>query len=222
MGDDTRTGTRSTMIACPECDALQMEPRRIPRGTSVSCWRCRTVLIHEPRKGIDYVFSLIVTGSILFLIGNAFPLVSLEAGGNGVTTTLLGAVLHLWGQDLQLVAALVFVTTILAPAFDLAVMFYLTLGVLRVDAGRTAEMPPFSAKLLRAVQVVRPWGMLEVFMLGALVSIVKLGQMASVVVGPALYSIGALILILAAANSAFNPREVWSRLPIRQDDEVVA
>ena len=76
--------------------------------------------------------------------------------------------------------------------------------------------------VLRAVQAVRPWGMLEVFMLGALVSIVKLGQMAAVVVGPALYSIGALILVLAATNSAFNPRDVWSRLPVRRDEEAVA
>ena len=59
--------------------------------------------------------------------------------------------------------------------------------------------------MLRAVQAVRPWGMLEVFMLGALVSIVKLGQLASVVVGPALYSIGALILDRwPPTNSAFS------------------
>ena len=210
------------MIACPECDALQQEPRRVPRGTSVRCWRCNSVLMHESRRGIDYVFSLIVTGAILFLIGNAFPLVSLEAGGNGVTTTLFGAVMHLWGQDMRLVSALVFVTTILAPAFDLSAMLYLTLGVLRFDAGQATSMPPLSAKILRAVQTVRPWGMLEVFMLGALVSIVKLGQLASVVVGPALYSIGTLILVLAATNSAFNPRDVWSRLPIQRGDEGAA
>ncbi len=210
------------MIACPECDALQQEPRRVPRGTSVRCWRCRTVLIHESRKSIDYVFSLIVAGTVLFLIGNAFPLVSLEAQGNGVTTTLFGAVLHMWQQEMHLVSGLVLITTIVAPAFDLAAMLYLTMGVLRVDQGRSSAMPPWSARVLRAVQAVRPWGMLEVFMLGALVSIVKLGQMAAVVVGPALYSIGALILVLAAANSAFNPREVWSRLPVRRDDEAAA
>jgi paraquat-inducible protein A len=210
------------MIACPECDALQQEPRRVPRGTSVSCWRCKTVLIHESRRGMDYVFSLIVTGAVLFLIGNAFPLVSLEAQGNGVTTTLIGAVMHMWQQDMKLVSVLVFVTTILAPAFDLSAMLYLTTGVLQFDSGRATGMPRWSARVLRAVQMVRPWGMLEVFMLGALVSIVKLGQMASVVVGPALYSIGALILVLAAANSAFNPREVWTRLPIVVDDEVTA
>ena len=205
------------MIACPDCDALQKEPRRVPRGTTVRCWRCNAVLINEARRGSDYVFTLLAAGAILFLIGNAFPLVSLEAGGNGVTTTLFGAVMHLWRQEMRLVALLVLVTTIAAPAFDLASMLYLTLGVLRVDTGRATAMPPYSARLLRTVLAVRPWGMLEVFMLGALVSIVKLGQMASVVVGPALYSIGALVLVLAAANSAFNPRDVWSRLPIRRD-----
>jgi paraquat-inducible protein A len=202
------------MIACPDCDALQNEPRRVPRGTTVRCWRCDAVLIHESRRGMDHVFALLVTGAVLFIVGNTFPLVSLDAQGNQVTTTLIGAVVHMWQQDLGLVAVLVLTTTILAPAFDLAAMLYLTSGVMRVDAGRSAVMPPFAGLLLRAVQIVRPWGMLEVFMLGALVSIVKLGQMAAVVVGPALYSIGALILVLAAANSAFNPRDVWSRLPI--------
>jgi paraquat-inducible protein A len=207
------------MIACPECDALQQEPRRVPRGTSVSCWRCRTVLIHGSHRQTGHVLALVVTGAVLFLIGNAFPLVSLEAQGNGVDTTLFGAVVHMWRQNMGLVAALVFVTTILAPAFDLAAMLYLTMGVLQVDTGRASAMPPWSALVLRACQLVRPWGMLEVFVLGSLVSIVKLGQMATVVVGPALYSIGMLILILAAANSAFNPRDVWTRLPIRTDDE---
>ncbi len=206
------------MIACHDCDALQEEPRRTPRGASVQCWRCGAVLIHQARKGNEYVFALTVTAIVLFLIGNAFPLVSLEAGGNGVTTTLFGAIIHLWGQDMQLIATLVFVTTLLAPAFDLSAMLYLTLGMLRMDRGRAARLPPGSARVLRAVQAVRPWGMLEVFMLGSLVSIVKLGQLAAVVVGPALVSIGTLTLVLAAANSAFNPRDVWSRLPIGQED----
>ncbi len=175
------------MIACHECDALQEEPRRVPRGSTVSCWRCKATLIRESGRSVSHTFALTVTGVLLFMIANSFPLVSLEAGGNGTTTTLLGEVIHMWQQDLQLIALLVFVTTILAPGFDLLAMVYLLVGVLRFDAGHATAMPPGSARLLRIVEVVRPWGMLEVFMLGSLVSIVKLGQMASVVVGPALY-----------------------------------
>ena len=210
------------MIACPECDALQREPRRVPRGTTVSCWRCHTTLVQGSHRHMSYVFALLLSGWILFLIGNGFPLVSLEAQGNGVTTTLFGAVVHLWGQDMTLVAILFFFTTILAPTFDLAAMLYLTIGVLRVDYGMANTMPPHAALILRLLQKIRPWAMLEVFMLGALVSIVKLGQLASVIVGPALYSIGTLIIVLAAANSAFNPREVWSRIPVQDDGEIVA
>lgn len=206
------------MIACPECDALQEEPRRVPSGASVNCWRCKSLLIRDSGKSVSYTFALIVAGAILFLIGNAFPLVSLEAQGNGTTTTLFGAVVHLWRQDLQAIGVLVFATTILAPAFDLSAMLYLLIGVLRFDIGQIDAMPPGSARLLRIVQAVRPWGMLEVFMLGALVSVVKLGQMAVVIPGIALYSTGALILVIAAANSAFNARDVWSRLPITSDD----
>ena len=126
--------------------------------------------------------------------------------------------MHMWQQGLELIALLVFVTTILAPAFDLAAMLYLLVGVLRIDAGQATAMPPWSAQLLRIVEAVRPWGMLEVFMLGALVSVVKLGSMANVVVGIALYSIGALILVLAAANSAFEARDVWARLPVKEEE----
>lgn len=208
------------MIACPECDALQEEPRRVPSGASVTCWRCKSLLIRDSGKSVSYTLALIVAGAVLFLIGNAFPLVSLEAQGNGVTTTLFGAVVHMWRQDQPMIAVLVFVTTILAPAFDLSSMLYLLIGVLQFDAGQRDAMPPGSARLLRVVQAVRPWGMLEVFMLGALVSVVKLGQMAVVIPGIALYSIGALILVLAAANSAFNARDVWSRLPIISDASV--
>ena len=203
------------MIACPECDALQEEPRRLPRGASLQCWRCKRQLRRESGHSVSLTFALVITGAVLFLIGNAFPLVRLEAQGNGVVTTLFGAVIHLWRQDLQLVAVLVFVTIIVAPAFDLAAMLYLLIGVLRNDAGHADALPRGSALLLRIVEKVRPWGMLEVFMLGALVSIVKLGQMAVVIPGVALYSIGVLILLLAAVNSSFNPRDVWSRLPIR-------
>ncbi len=198
---------------------MQHEPRRLPRGATLSCWRCQCTLMRGSDKSVNHTFALTVTAALLFVFGNAFPLVSLEAQGNGVTTTLFGSVLHLWRQDLSLVGALVFVTTILAPAFDLGAMLYLLMGVLRFDAGHVIAMPPGSGALLRIVQKVRPWGMLEVFMLGALVSIVKLGQMASVVPGVALFSIGALILLLATINASFDPREVWSRLPVVEMDD---
>lgn len=203
------------MIACPECDALQEEPKRLPRKASVSCWRCQASLMRDTGKSIDYTFALTITGCVLFTLANTFPLVGLEAQGNAVTTTLAGAAVHLWTQGLQPVALLTFVTTVAAPAFDLFATLFLLVAARSLDQGDADAMPAVSPMLLRAMQAVRPWGMLEVFMLGALVSIVKLGGMATVVPGVALYSFGALMLVLAAISSAFDARDIWARIAIR-------
>ena len=65
---------------------------------------------------------------------------------------------------------------------------------------------------LRALQAVRPWGMVEVFILGMLVSLVKLSGMATVVPGPGLWSFGGLLMTIAAAVATFDARSIWARL----------
>ena len=66
--------------------------------------------------------------------------------------------------------------------------------------------------LLRLVQAIKPWGMIEVFTLGLLVSLAKLAQVASVRAGIALWAFGGLMLLLAAAAINFDVRAVWARM----------
>jgi len=65
--------------------------------------------------------------------------------------------------------------------------------------------------LLRLMQMVRPWGMVEVFLLGVLVALVKLSNMANVLPGVALWSFAALTILLTVVVS-FNPRYLWHLL----------
>jgi paraquat-inducible protein A len=57
----------------------------------------------------------------------------------------------------------------------------------------------------------QPWSMMEVFMLGVLVTIVKLAKMALIVPGPAVYCFMALILVLASCTATLDPHQVWER-----------
>jgi paraquat-inducible protein A len=145
---------------------------------------------------------------MLFVLANAFPIVGLEAQGDRQATTLFGAVRSLWNQEMEAIAALVFFTTILMPAMELAIVAYVLLPL------RLGRVPHGIAPLLRLLQSVRPWGMIEVFMLGVLVSLVRLAHLASVEPGIALWSFGGLILLLAAAASSFNARDVWARVSV--------
>ena len=139
-----------------------------------------------------------------FIIANIFPIVGLEVQGISNATSLYGAVETIWKNDMEGVAALVFVTTILVPAMELSLMLYVLLPL------KLGQMPQGLAQILRVLQSVRPWSMTQVFILGVLVALVKLQHLAHVVPGIALWSFGGLILTLTAAIASFNTHELWN------------
>ncbi len=193
-----------SLIACHECDALQRLPD-VPGG-AVCCHRCGARLHWLGAYDISRALALATTALILFIVANVYPMVMLEIQGNRVTTTLLHAVQELWREDVQLVAALVLVTVIVVPATQIIAMLYVLLPL------QFGAVPPFVEFPLRLFQVAKPWGMVEVFILGILVSLVKLSHMAHVVTGVALWAFAALVLVFAALGTAFDPIRLWSRI----------
>lgn len=193
------------LIACPECDLLQTAPD-LPPGSAACCARCGARLFRVTRNGLDRCLALTLAAGVLFVIANLFPIVVVDLQGQQVSTTLMGAVRALHAQARPLVAALVFATTMLVPAIELLAITWI---LLPLRFGCTA---PGLRLCFRWVQGARPWSMIEVFMLGVLVSVAKLSHLAVVVPGLALWSFGALILLLAAAASSFDGRELWARV----------
>jgi paraquat-inducible protein A len=61
---------------------------------------------------------------------------------------------------------------------------------------------------------LKPWGMMEIFMLGILVSAVKLVKMATIIPGPALYAFLGLIFVLAAMAVTLDEHLVWEQIEV--------
>jgi paraquat-inducible protein A len=80
-------------------------------------------------------------------------------------------------------------------------------------------VPPGLAPLMRFLQSIKPWGMVEVFMLGILVALVKLTDNFRIIPGVALWSFGGVTLLLTAVAATFNPRDVWAHLDCNFDEE---
>jgi paraquat-inducible protein A len=193
------------LIACPDCDLMQTEPM-LPVGSVARCARCEVPLFKRTHNSIERASALAISASIFFLLANVFPLVGLEVQGSSSHTTLIGAVHTLVQEDRLPIAVLVFITTILVPAVELTLMNYLLIPL------RRDRVPRHAVGAMRLMRTLKPWGMVEVFMLGMLVSLVKLSGLAQVVTGVALYALAALIILFAAAASAFNPHEIWDRI----------
>lgn len=189
------------VVACHTCDMLQRTIPLMPGGTAL-CSRCGSPLFRAGH--IERALALTFTALVVFVVASAFPIATIETQGRYNAASLPGAVGLLWDAEMHLLALLVFVTTLLVPFLELALLT-LILGALL--AGR----PSRSIRLmLRLISGTRPWGMVEVFMLGVLVSLVKLAHLAHVVPGLALWSYAALMLLLAAIWSNIDARELWA------------
>lgn len=151
---------------------------------------------------LDRVCAVTVAALIMFMIALAFPVLALETNGLTSHATLFEAVQSLWKGRMHIVAAMVFCTTMLFPFLELVALLYLLLPL------RAGRVPRAFDAVLRVVQFVRPWGMTEVFMLGVLITVVKMASLARVIPGTALFAFGALTLMFCAI-AAFDPCMLW-------------
>jgi paraquat-inducible protein A len=191
--------------ACHDCDLLQQEVS-LPPGGSARCPRCGAVLYRNNTNGLDRTLAYSLGAGVLFLVANAFPIVGLAAAGHHSSTTLFGTVRTLYNQDMTSVAILVFATTILMPALQIAALLYMLLPL------KLGWVPRGLPAVFRTVHAVRPWGMVEVFMLGTLVALTKLAHLAAVEPGVALWSFGAVMFLVAAAAASFDGHALWERV----------
>ena len=153
--------------------------------------------------GLEGPLALAAGAATLFVIANAQNIVTLQFRGQTETTTLIGAAVRLYSEHMWAIAALVLFTTVVCPMAQLFAMCYLLAPLNR------GVVPPGFARVLRLLVAVMPWGMLEVFVLGSVVSLAKLASVATVVPGLGLWTFGALVVLIAGASTSFDPDQLW-------------
>jgi len=193
------------LIVCNQCDLLSREVELAP-GAKASCSRCGNELYRLQPNGLQRSLVFALTAAALFLISNAFPIVTINSQGLTNSTTLLDAADRLVRDGIPSIAALVFATTFLMPMLEILALIYL---LLPLNLGR---LPPFFSIVFRVVHLVKPWAMIEVFMLGLMVTITKLNAFASVAPNIALGSFVLLMLSVTAAAANFDPHTFWRQI----------
>lgn len=195
----------SQQIACTECGQLH-QYQLISVGKTACCVRCGAVLYRQRSRMEEISLALTISGLLLYILSNIFPLLGLRAQNVEYELHLLGASLAFWEQDYQIIAVLVVLNIIVFPLLELFSLLVVLLTI------RFAWKPRVAIVLYRWMRELKPWGMLEVFMLGILVSVVKLGSMATLIIGPAFWSFVGLVVVMAAATATLDPFTIWQRL----------
>jgi paraquat-inducible protein A len=192
-------------VACPHCDLLQRVPPLAP-GARARCARCASTLVSRPLDPIDRPLALVVAAAIAYLVANLAPLMGLSAVGRYSDTTITGGAYQLWEHGEPLTALVVAFCAVVAPGAYILFMLVVLL------AARRPPVPAWIGRMLRWASSVEPWSMSEVMILGILVALIKIAEVATVEPGAGIYAVGALVVLLSAISVTFEVSEVWERV----------
>lgn len=192
---------RPELLACEECDALY-RCVALDGSQQARCLRCGNLLGRGHRLSLQAMAALNVAALVVFAIANLQPVVVLNLGGVRNSASLPGALWATWASGQQAIAL---IAGAVAFAFPLAVILLRLYALLPLALGR---LPPGWRGALKALRVASRWSMVEVLLLSALVAIVRIAAMATVRPGAGLFAFGALVLLMAALESAGTHR-LW-------------
>ncbi|MGD9326348.1 MAG: paraquat-inducible protein A, partial [Desulfobacterales bacterium] len=145
----------SSYIACHDCDLIH-HIKSVPAKGAAVCIRCGAVLYKHKPNSLDRTLAFTVAGLTLFILANSFPFLGLKIGAQIRETTLITGIHELYIQGMQIIAILVLLTTVLVPATQMICLFYI---LLPLKFGRLPKRLPW---VLRFLQAIQPWGMMEV------------------------------------------------------------
>nr|WP_264713606.1 paraquat-inducible protein A [Limobrevibacterium gyesilva] len=197
-----------TLRECPHCALLQRVPDMKAGGAAI-CPRCGAVLRRQRTDPFRRPLAFAVTGLFMFAVAARMTFLVFDLSGRVNETTLESGPLELQAQGMWELAIVVFITTMFAPLAKLISLVWV-LGCLQLR-----RAPRHLHAVFRWVELLSPWAMVEVFLLGVFVAYTKLIDLAHVEVGVAVYTLGALMLATAAADATLDHMAVWEALQRR-------
>ena len=198
-------GTR--LAACHFCDTLHEAPI-VPEGTAARCRRCGALLYQNRPASLARATAFSLAALFLMVLVHVFPFLTMDAASLRKNLTLVGSAVALVREGQPVLGGLVFLFTMVAPLILVGGLIYVC-GPLMVG-----RMAPGALEVAKWMYRVEPWNMVEVFLLGVLVSLLKLTKIAEVHFGLGFWAFAGVMVCMAAAVASIDREELWDRLEV--------
>lgn len=192
---DNKSIIHTEWLACPYCDTLH-ERLLIKKGDKLKCRYCGSVI----DKGVaDFrrAFSLALTAFILFIIANNFPFITMNLQGEINTISVFSSIRALFDNGLPVLGVLVLLVIIIMPLWYLSAVLWVIISF------RFHVMSGVTRRFLHWMSWMSPWNMLEVYLAGVIVTMVKILTMAEIEFEPGFWAFCALMVCSILVNNYF-------------------
>lgn len=195
----------ANLVACPSCDLLY-NVGGLRDGERADCARCGDFLTRVRNDSLERVQVFSVTGLVCLAIACSFPFLSFKSKGLESVMTLPQTAGGIWDAGMPEIALVVASFMLIIPAGVMVLL--LALSSCMAQARYFQWMKPLSRLLFR----LQSWAMVDVFVIGVLVSLTKIAGMATVVIGISFWGYGAFAVFFVLAMSSLDTLQYWNQL----------
>lgn len=195
-------------IACPLCDALYTNAPLLPQQR-LYCQQCGHLLKRGTEQGLAWSLGFTLAGLVFFGLSLCFPFLGFSISGREHSMTLLQSGTTLMQSEQLLLGLLVLVFNLLAPLFIMIILLFLG-GLLR--SAPRGWRGTLLVWLGRALYEIKHWNMVEVFVIGVLVSLTKISGMATIIFGLSFWAFMGFSFCLWMAVNAMDNHELWHHI----------
>lgn len=200
-----RAVSASEYSACDFCDTLhKVVP--LEEGESAHCQTCGSELYENRPRSLQRTVSFSLSALFLMVLVVIFPFLSLDNNGLKNSMTVWGAAVSLWVEGEQMIAVATAAFIVVLPMVLILCLLYVALPLM---FGRSLRG---GGCAFRVVGCLQTWVMVEVFFLGAVVSLLKLVKSAEVTLGEGFWAFALLVVMIAGALSSIDRVEFWDRI----------
>lgn len=189
-------------VGCIQCD-LPVTIGELAPGERANCPRCGNFLTSCVPDGFARSLALAASSLLLLAMANAFPFLSLEASGLEKVMTLPRTAIELHYEGYTELAVLVIGLIIVIPAAMLTTVIALVIPLMN------RRSAPWLVPGGRALFLLGPWSMVEVFTIGVIVSLVKIVHLAHVEIGLAFWAYVTFGVCFTATMASLDRLTLW-------------
>jgi len=191
-----------SLVACHECDWLH-EKSEIKVGEVARCVRCNATLYNKKDNSIDRALAVGLAALIMFVLANCFPFLDISVSGRQQNMSIVSTIHALSGEGLWLLGLVSFGFILLFPLMRMTGLLYILLPL------RFNSRLPGMEFVFRMIVRLSPWSMMEIYLFGAIVALVKLASMASIGLGYSFWAFALLNIFTAASLQLIDNHSLW-------------
>ncbi len=188
---------REKLIVCPICEAVNID-----KVQNNYCRRCGTKIYHHDRTPTEKSWAYLITAIIFYIPANLYPMMVISRPGSESGSTIMEGIFELWSHGDYPVAVIIFAASICVPLLKFLMLAYLLTGT-KYSQGIHKKIDKH--KIYHITEVIGPWSMVDVFVVGILAGLVHMGSI-QIIAGTAATAFALSVFFILLAAHAFDTK----------------